>query len=312
MNEIIVKEYEGEDKEGIVDLLRRTFPKTSNEATFKWRFETDNKNRPMLILAKHRDIVVSFCSWLPWEFCYKGKKLLGYQNGEAATDINYRGQGMLGKILNYANELAHDWEIDFLFCYTNAMSYGPTIKAGYYPIGVNYFYIRPINPLCKRVEGSFTSNSDYTFDSMLKEDSKITPIINHDYYKWRYMKNVKYYEIIEYNKDNGLAIFFIRRKKWKGLDELVLLDCHFNNYNEEFVKNSIRFLDKVFSRRAFYMRTFYNERADRGRALGRHFYIKIKSKSYNILVKPISNRIDKNILLNFNCWDTMPHCVDEL
>jgi hypothetical protein len=314
VDETIVKQYDAEDREGIIDLLKRTFPKTSNEATFKWRFEADNKNRPMLILAKHHDVVISFCSWIPWEFCHKDKKLLGYQNGEAATDIHYRGKGVFSKILKYANETALERDIDFLFCYfhSDSLTYGPTIKAGYYPVAVNYFSVRPISPFCKTVPGSFSLNPNFASGTMLKESDKITPIIDHDYCKWRYLDNTKHYEIIEYSENNGLAIFYLRKKKYKGFNELVLLDCQFNNFNDEFIKTSLNFLERIFSRKVVFIRTFFNEFTDRGKALRRHFPFRVKMKSYIFCIKPLSNRVDQNTFLNCNNWDTMPHCVDEL
>jgi hypothetical protein len=314
VNEIIIKQYDAEDRDGIIDLLKRTFPKTSNEATFKWRFETGNKNSPMLILAKHHDIVVSFCSWIPWEFHYKDKKFLGYQSGEAATDVNYRGKGVFSKIMKYANEIGLKRDIDFLFAYnhSDSLTYGPTIRVGYYPIAVNYFFVRPISPFRKTVAGSFSLNPNFAFDTMLKETDKITPIIDYNYCKWRYLDNTKNYEIIEYNESNGSAVFYLRKKKYRGLNELLLLDCQFNNFNDNFIKNSLNFLDRIFSRKALYMRTFFNEFTDRGKALRGHFPFRVKVRSYNFCIKPLSERVDKNIFLNCNNWDIMPHCVDEL
>jgi hypothetical protein len=31
-----------------------------------------------------------------------------------------------------------------------------------------------------------------------------------------------------------------------------------------------------------------------------------------LVVQPVSKRLDARILLNHNCWDIMPHCVDYL
>ena len=312
MEEIIIKEYDSEEREGCIELLRRTFPKTSDEATFKWRFEKGNGKKPLLILAKHNASVISFNSWIPWEFKYRHDKFTGYQSGESATDMNYRSRGIFSKILRYADEIASEWKVDFFFGYPSRMSYSPFFKAGYYPIGVNYFYLRPINPLRKRVQRSFELDSNYAFDSMLEENDKITPVFDYDYCRWRYLENTKHFEIIEYSENNGSAIFFLRKKKWKGLNELILLDCQLNNFNDKFIRNSISFLDKVFSRKAAYMRTFFNGSTDRGMALRNHFPIRIKPKFCIFIVKPLSGRIDRNTLLNCNCWDTMPHCVDEL
>ncbi len=312
MDEIVLKEYDSEERNACIELLEKTFPGTSDEATFKWRFEMDNRKRPLLICAKHYNRVVSFNSWIPWEFSYKTNKYSGYQSGESATDINYRGKGIFSKVLRYSAKIASDWRIDFMFGFPNEISYRAFIKAGYYPIGTNYFYLRPINPFKKRAESSANLNANYFFETMLTQPDKITPIFDYYYCNWRYLENPNDFEIVEYTENNSKAMFVFRRKKWKSLTELLLLDCQFGNYNDMFIDNSISFIDKVFSRRAAYMRTFFNQYSDRGRALRKHFSIRITSKFHVLIVKPISNRIDNNILLNCNCWDIMPHCVDEL
>jgi len=312
MDEIAIKEYDIGERGACLELLRKTFTGTSDEATFSWRFEMMSAKRPLMICAKHDNRVVSFNSWIPWEFVYNNTKYLGFQSGESATDINYRGMGIFSKVLRYGFKIASERGIDFLYGFPTEMSYGAFYRAGYYPIGTNYFYVRQINPFKKRLKGSVNFSANHFLDSKLIEVSKITPIFDYDYCKWRYIQNPKDFEIVEYTENNGKAIFFFRKKKWKWLTELILLDYQINNYNEMFIKNSIGFIDKVFSRKAFYMRTFFNEYSDKGRALRSFFPMRIKSRFYILCVRPVSKRIDNNILLNRNCWDIMPHCVDEL
>ena len=70
MQETLIQEYEVKDRDKCIKLLSNTFQKTSNESTFKWRFESSFRIKPIIICAKHQEKVVSFNSWLPWEFNY--------------------------------------------------------------------------------------------------------------------------------------------------------------------------------------------------------------------------------------------------
>jgi hypothetical protein len=312
VDDIIVKEYGIDDRDGCIELLKKTFPGKSDETTFRWRFESERRIRPLLVCARTRNQVVAFCSWLPWEFTYKGQRLVGYQNGEAATDRLYRGRGLLGRMLRLADRLVSERGGDFFFCYPNSMSYGPTVKAGYYDVGRHVFSLRLINPLSRRT-GDIRSISPHdTVASMKSEDDKITPHVDNDYCRWRYAQNTKDFEIIEYSSDRGWALFFLRAKKWKRLNELVLLDCQFDNYDPLFVRDAVHFLDRAFSRKALYMRTFFNVHSRRGKALMGHFSISVKTKFYTLCVKPMSEKIDGQTFFALRNWDVMPHCVDEL
>ena len=296
MGEIVIKEYDSGERNGCIELLKKTFA-GNDEATFKWRFEMNSRKRPLLICATHNDRIISFNSWIPWEFSYNNNIYIGYQSGESATDINYRGRGIWSKVLKYADKLAFEWGIDFLFGFPSRMSYGAFYKAEYCPISTKYFHVRTINPLKRRAKGSVDFDPSYPFSSSkLTQADKITPIFDYGYCKWRYEDNPKHFSIIAFEENNGTAIFFLRKKKWKGITELLLLDTQFNNYNERFIDNSFKFLDKVFSRRAIYMRTFFDEHSDRGRALQRYFPIRVKSKFCIFCVKSVSKRIDNNIL----------------
>ena len=311
MDEIIIREYDIGERNECIGLLKKNFA-GSDENTFRWRFEMHNRKRPLLICAKHNNRVVSFNSWIPWEFAYRNNKYLGYQSGESATDLSYRGRGIWSRVLRYADKIAFEMGIDFLFGFPSKMSYGAFYKAGYYPISTNCFYVRLINPLKRRAKGSIDIDPGYFFHSKLTQFDKITPIFDYDYCKWRYTDNPKSFEVVEFTENNGEAIFFFRKKKWKWLPELLLLDAQFNIYNEKFITRAFEFIDKSFSRRDFYMRTFFNENTDKGRALRKHFNMRVKSKHEILSVKPISNRLDNKVLLNFNVWNIMPHCVDSL
>jgi hypothetical protein len=312
MQDIIIQEYNDGDREECIMLLKKTFPRTSNESTFKWRFESSNKMKPILVCAKDGGKVISFNSWLPWEFIYNNKIYIGYQSGESATDITYRGRGIFSDVMKYADEIARKQDIDFYFGFPSAMSYGAALNIGYIPIAKFCFSLRLINPFIKKMEGNYESKYVKYYPKTIIQDDKITPIVTPEYCAWRFDENPRDYEHIEFIHDSSKADFYLFRRKWKGIPESILLDCQFTNLNEMFVKRAFNYLDARYTRDSVYVRTFFNENTDKGRTLKKYFPYKIESRYYTLDVHIISNRLAPEMLMNFNNWDIMPHCVDEL
>jgi hypothetical protein len=311
-DEIIIKEYDETERDACIDLLKKTFPSTSNEYTFEWRFESSGRERPILICGKNSEKVVSFNSWIPWKFTYHDKKYLGYQSGESATDVRYRGKGLFSKVLCYADEIARERGIDFLFGFPSSMSYGAFFKSGYNPIATYYYYLKLLNPLKKDIgESKYKKYSQFPLDIVIEKE-KITPVVNDDYCVWRYNNNPKKYDIVEYIECNNRARFYLRENKWKGLPEVLLLDCQFTCNNEMFYEHAFNYIDSLFAGKALYIRSFFNPNTDRGRELNKYFRMRVSSKYCIFIIKDISNRIDLNILYNSNAWNIMPHLVDEL
>jgi GNAT superfamily N-acetyltransferase len=317
MPEIQIVEYQKEDRLQCIDLLKKTFPGNSDEKTFTWRFESNNKLKPLIVCAKDGDKVVSFNSWLVWDFKYNNETYIGYQSGESATDPNYRGKGIWSKVLKYADGIASERKIDFLFGFPSTMSYNAFYKAGYCPIGLFNFYIRLFNPFKKLHKNIMEHNSFKFAENLLFEKNKIVPMVDNEYIEWRYIENPKTYNILKYEENGNKAFFVVRirhyyNKKYKfGWNEGFLLDCQFSSLNELFIKKAFKYIDSIYAGKIFNIRTFFNPNTAKGRAIQKHFSIRLNS-SYEILcIKMINKKIDYNLLFDFNNWDIMPHVIDE-
>lgn len=318
MVDISITEYTTADRASCIQLLSNIFPGTSNEETFRWRFECNLQHSPLIICAKDGDRVVSFNSWLPWEFSYNNEIFLGYQSGESATYPEYRRKGIWGKVLCHADEIARTRSIAFLFGFPSHMSYRAFYHSGYYPIGIFPYRIRLMNPFDRRS----SENTDYdlgsTASNTLREYNKITPVDDSDYQIWRYLKNPKQYLVCKFAENNNKAVFILRPTTYHNkryhvrLKELILLDCHFTSYNEFFVKDAFRHIDKTFAGCVSFVRSFINENTDRGRAIRRHFHLEIGSRHEILCVKPILTDLTYATFLNHNNWDIMPHVIDEM
>lgn len=311
MGNISIREYKETDIDRCVELLSKIFPGRSDRATFGWRFQDNYQKKPILIVAEDNQKIISFNSWLPWEFSYNGETYLGYQSGESATLHEYRGKGIWEKVFILGQKVAFERGIDFLFGFPNEMSYGGAIKAGYFPIGTFCFFLRPVNIFNRREEGLKKTIPNVSSHLIISQNNIICPKFDNEYCKWRYIDNTKDYDIIEYSEKSSWSIFIIRRRKWRTLNEAILLDCQFNNYNNQFIENAIKYIDNILTRRVVYMRTFFNEHSERGKLLSKYFYLKVKTKQETLMVKPISEKMDLKILMNWLKWDIMPHCVDE-
>jgi GNAT superfamily N-acetyltransferase len=321
VSEFNIAEYNDQDKNSCIDLLKRTFPGTSDEKTFAWRFESESRRPALLVCAKDGERVISFNSWIPWEFIHNNRVYTGYQSGESATDPDYRRKGIFGRVLHFAEELAMRKNIDFFFGFPSAMSYNAFYNAGYYPIGRFKFSFRIINPLKKWLRAA----SDETISGRNKlprqtllEQSKITPLVNPDYVGWRYLNNPQSYELIGYSENNNEAVFVVKKGKYLnaryrvGIPELIVLDCQLSSFNDAFMRRAFQYLDGVFSGRVLYMRTFFNENASRGKAISKNFHFHVKSMFETLIVKPIDTSINYSTLCNYFEWDIMPHVKDAM
>lgn len=309
---IVIEDYEKKDREECIRLLAATFPGTSNEATFKWRFESDGRLDPLILCAKHKGKIVSFNSWIPWAFTYENNRYLGYQSGESATHVAYRGKGIFSNVIRRADQVANQRGIDFFFGFPNPVSYNSFIRSGYLPVETYHYALRLLHPFRQRITSGAGGATQYFDDTLLIQDDRITPTVSIAYCKWRYDDNPKDYEVHAYVEDGSRAVFVMQRNIRKGIPEALLLDFELSNYNENFVDHAFRYIDGVFSRRACYIRTFFNKNTDRGRALRKYFPIQVKRKYQVLIVKNISDSLAPNIIFNANKWDLMPHCVDWL
>jgi len=310
MEDIIISELKKEEINQCIELLQNIFP-DYNEKTFNWRNGSKNKLTPIIICAKKNSKIISFTSWIPWEFNYNNKKYIGYQAGDSATDANFRGRGILKNILKYGELLAQKRKIDFFIGFPSQMSYGTYYREKYIPVSINYYQVRLLNPL-RKIENDIKINHDFYNDAFLYQADKITPSFNENYYNWRYTDNPKDYKTIQYIENNNKAVFIIRIRKWKGVNEAILLDCQFTTYNDAFIENSIKFLDSCIMRKVVYIRTFFNSNTDKGKLLLKYFPIQVKRKNHICIIKPLSEKSDQNIFLNCYNWDIMPHCIDDL
>lgn len=316
MNEITIGEYKPEDRARCIDLLHSSFGDNSNEHTFSWRFEYASRPKPLMLCAKHHENVVSFLSFLPWYFSYKGKRFLGYQAGELATDLNYRGQGLASKLFNYGNIMARASNIDFFFSFPKFGS--PSAKAhnnaGYINVGNFNVHLRMLNPFSKKSSPISSNFSNYN-DIFIADTDKITAVFDNSYFEWRYKNNTKDYDYFYYNENNEYAVFILRKRQSHisvlKLNYLMLIDFQVTTLNEKFLNNAFSQLDKKYSRSALFIITFFNSKTDRGRILKKIFRTVIKSKFESLWIKHVSDKLDYDIISDSNNWDILPHLKDE-
>jgi hypothetical protein len=312
--EILIRDFEERDKEGCLLLLGETFPGQSNARTFRWRFENSPKGKPILLCAHFRDRIVSFNSWIPWEFQYGGRKFIGYQSGESATHPDFRGKGIFSEILRQGETRARNLEIDFLFGFPSEMSYGAFYRQGYYPIAQYRYCIRPLNVFWRRpgerAPGDAGPSPPPARAGLLQRE-KITPVFDAEYLRWRYLENSKEYAFAEFRENNLEAFFALRENRRRFFREVLILDLQVNTFQERFLEKSLRSLAAKLPRSAAFVRTFFNEDTDRGRALKKYFF-HIRGRDLTLIIRPLRPTLPEEVLLNRHNWDVMPHIVDEL
>ncbi len=192
------------------------------------------------------------------------------------------------------------------------MSYGAIYEQGYRQVGTYCFRVRLINPMLPRLQGGPSPEQGASGPRVLMQSDLLTPVAGTVYRQWRYVDNPKAYEFISYSEMRSKADFVVRRNRRSHVNELILLDSQFSSYSERFLERAIRHLDRAYSRKVAYVRTFVSESAERGIAMKKFFPLRFKSKYHILAVKPVSERLSLMILLNSNRWDVMPHLIDDL
>lgn len=311
-------QYSDEYRESAIHLLEDTFHGINYEKYFSWRFDKSDEFKPIMVCAVDNGKVVSFNSWIKWLFKYENKTFIGYQSGESATDDNYRRMGIWAKLVNLGENIAKELGyVDFFFGFPADISLGGFIKAGYSHVGTYSRKIRIINPFVfnkeKIREQNYITNADYIYTF---QKDKITPLADSKYINWRFNENPKIYQLLKYSENNKYSIFIIRKrmyfnKKYKiSIPEIQIMDCQFSNYDDSFVYRAIKYVNNIFSREAFWIRTFFNERSDKGLALNRYFHMSFDQRDAKLIFKKIKPEINEKLFLNFYNWDIQPHVID--
>jgi hypothetical protein len=271
-----------------------------------------------MVCAVDGNKVISFNSWIEWLFRWQGETYVGYQACESATDCDYRRMGIFGKVLRLGEQIAKAaGYIDFFFAFPAEIGYGAYIKAGYRHIGTYTKNIRAINPMLiainPRGRQELESESATEFQS---QQTKVTPLVDFEYMKWRYHQNPWDYRIIHYKDNENMATFVLRPGRYVtrlfgiGFPVFQIVDCRFTSYDKEFMDSAFKYVDRLHTRKAVWFSTIFNEGTDRGQELRHHFHVRVKERGPKFIFKKIRPTIDENVFHKFENWDLAPHVVD--
>jgi hypothetical protein len=320
MNKINIIEYNEGLRKSAIKLLEKVFDSPNQDLDFCWRFDVDNSEqyKPIIVCAIDSGKVISFNSWIKWLFKLEGKTYVGYQSGGSATDNQYRRMGIWGKTLRLGEQIAKErGYIDFFFGFPGNLSIGGLIKEKYLHIGTYDKNIRIINPFLFSLKEKETNRVLECINStFLSQKDKLSPIIDSKYMEWRYHMNPKDYQIINYIDNKQKAIFMFRQsryynKRYKiSFPEVQILDCHFTSYDDKFIHNSFKYIDRIYSKKAVWFRTFFNKATEKGKVLINHFHLNIKDNNTKLFLKNINLSNEYRIFINFDNWDLLPHIVD--
>ena len=288
-----IVEYSDKYRDSAINLVEKTFSRSNYDAQFSWRFEKPSEYRPIIVCAVESGKVISFNSWIKWLFTWEGETFVGYQSGESATDYNYRGMGIWRRLIKFGEDIARQrGYIDFLFGFPNNNSFGILLKAGYLHAGTYSKKLRFINPLLSVPKHEGNKNLvDATGLLYLPEKNKLTPITDSNYMEWRYNQNPNEYRIIHYSEKDSECTFILAEgmfysKRFRlGIPKLRMVDCRFTSTDWEFIHNSFKYLDRMFSRKTLWISTFMNEETQRERILKPHFHINWKDRDQKLVFK---------------------------
>lgn len=167
------------DKEGIIRLWHEAFGDSRKEI----EFFLENKYIPEnTVVCEENGEIISLLFLLEGSFCIKGKDYPSYYLYAACTFKEFRGKGIMGKMLDFSKALATKRELYYiclmpaeesLFNYYSRFGYIPVFKRKIVKIGID-----ELNSMCIPDEIS----SDFSFKSA--ERLRNEAYENIDFFKW--------------------------------------------------------------------------------------------------------------------------------
>ncbi len=167
------------DKEGIIRLWHEAFGDLRKEI----EFFLENKYIPEnTVVCEENGEIISLLFLLEGSFCINGKNYPSYYLYAACTSKEFRGRGIMGKMLEFSKALAADRGVcyiclmpaeDSLFDYYSRFGYIPVFKRKLVSISID-----ELNSMCIPDENS----SDFSLKSA--ERLRNEAYENFDFFKW--------------------------------------------------------------------------------------------------------------------------------
>jgi GNAT superfamily N-acetyltransferase len=142
MDEVLIREYQKDDENQIVELLKKIFPgwprqqeKISGIDFWKWKYlDTPAEQWVIVVAESNNEIVGCHHNSFFWMKLYDEKKW-GYIGGDIGVNPEFRGKGIWKKMVQKSTDITKELDLAFSIGITT----NPIVKNGWEKMGEKFF-----------------------------------------------------------------------------------------------------------------------------------------------------------------------------
>lgn len=149
-NKYTIREYQGEDREGFLNLYEHTFGQQKSDEWFEWKY-VDNPyvDHVSMYITEHKGDIIGARPFFALPITRRDWDGTALQPGDTMVHVEHRRQGLFTRMNKEALEKYSNSEFDLIFNFPNKQSGPGNIKMGWKPIGniKEYYRLQDPTPL---------------------------------------------------------------------------------------------------------------------------------------------------------------------
>jgi hypothetical protein len=240
-------EYEAWMKNQVVDMFCEEYGNDKHQFVeyFDRFYSSYQQDRAIRLVILEERVVAGFVSFSYWPYFVNGQRTNSYQCGNVIINKNYRGKGLYNQLLNYLNENASNYNIDFIIGFPIKQILKLYLKSNWKnPFNLNW-YIKVINPIGRlfpvsdaKLSKVFSTKKNQI--STLKNNA-IVLSIDEAFYTWNEAyNNLSKHYYFEYAELNQSIEFSLKINKRKYVNELIVGEVNTNSTDAKFIDKGIK------------------------------------------------------------------------
>jgi hypothetical protein len=206
------------------------------------------ENKAIRLVILNEQIVAGFVSFSYWPYRINGKAANSYQCGNVIINKDYRGKGLYNQLLNYVNENALKYKIDFIVGFPIKQILKLYLKSNWKnPFNLNWYVkiINPIGVLFPLNDDSLAKkfNTDKKCIDTFFPDKRNVLIIDQEFYSWnrKYNNLAKHFNFYFTEGENKVE-FSLKINKRKYINELIVGEVNANTTELAFIEKGVKSL----------------------------------------------------------------------
>lgn len=255
---LLFGEYEAWMKDQVVDMFCEQYGngRVQFAEYFDLFYSTYQDGKSLRFAITEGKTVAGFVSFSYWPYMVNGVKTNSYQCGNVIIHKNYRGKGLYNQLLEYVNQQADKYEIDFLVGFPIKEIVKLYIKGNWKAPFSLPWHVSIVNPI-----GKLFSVNDKKLGSVFATEQKYFTVFpgsdlntlatDASFCKWNtdYNNLTKRYYFVYEEGENHIE-FGLKLTRRKYLNELIIGDIHTSSRDAVFMANAFKQL-KLRARRMF-------------------------------------------------------------